>query len=236
MPAPLLARSIKIPQMAAAGVSVPRESPSCLLPLWECLQEQQEVCQTTCFVKELLLNWDSEHVRFCAWPLRAESVPYSLPAQLNNKPHWFPSQASWGLIFTVVDPWAEEPDVKWRPLHSSGRASVAVISLLFVGRWPRGDQTRPSFLHPSCLSHGGSFYLRWWKMFFSGLQVVLIGSHPISSCSFGVPVGGGEPRVFFLLYYLNLSPLPISGCSSWDIVKVKKKNQKQLKDWACTRM
>lgn len=55
-------------------------------------------------------------------------------------------------------------------------------------------------------------------MFFSGLQVVLIGSHPISSCSFGVPVGGGEPRVFFLLHHLNLSSLPISGCSSWDIV------------------
>lgn len=67
-------------------------------------------------------------------------------------------------------------------------------------------------------------------MFFSGLQVVLIGSHPISSCSFGVPVGGREPRVFFLLHHLNLSSLPISGCSSWDIVKVKKKKKKQLKD------
>ena len=59
-------------------------------------------------------------------------------------------------------------------------------------------------------------------MFSSGLQVVLIGSHPISSCGFGVPVKGGEPRVFFLLHHLNLSPLPIPGRSSWDIVKVKK--------------
>lgn len=64
-------------------------------------------------------------------------------------------------------------------------------------------------------------------MFSSRLQVILIGGHPISSCSFLVPVGGGEPRVFFLFHHLKLSPLPISGCSSWDIVKVKNKQTKK---------
>ena len=43
-------------------------------------------------------------------------------------------------------------------------------------------------------------------MFSSGLQVVLIGSHPISSCGFGVPVSGGELRVF-LLCHLGRGPL-----------------------------
>lgn len=68
-------------------------------------------------------------------------------------------------------------------------------------------------------------------MFSSRLQVILIGGHPISSCSFLMPVGGGEPRVFFLFHHLKLSPLPISGCSSWNIVKVKNKqtNKKTMK-------
>lgn len=113
--------------------------------------------------------------------------------------------------------------MEWGPLHSSGRASVAVISLLFAGRWSRGTRlAQVSSILPACLMEAPSLYLWWWKMFSSGLQVVLIGSHPISSCGFGVPVKGGEPRVFFLLHHLNLSPLPIPGRSSWDIVKVKK--------------
>ena len=152
MPAPLLARSIRIPKVAAAALSVPGESPSCFLPLWEHLQGQQEVCQTTCFVKELLLNWVSEHVTLCMTFKSRVSVPYSLPALLNSKPHWFPSQASWGPIFTVADPWAEEPDVEWGPLHSPGRASAFVIFLLFVGRWLRGTRLdQVSFILPTCL-------------------------------------------------------------------------------------
>lgn len=90
------------------------------------------------------------------------SVPYSLPALLNNKPHWFPSQASWGPIFTVADPWAEKPHVECGPLHSSGRASVFVISLLFVGRWLRGTRLdQVSFILPTCLmeAHGKCFPL-----------------------------------------------------------------------------
>ena len=35
-------------------------------------------------------------------------------------------------------------------------------------------------------------------MFSASLQVVLITSRSVNSCSFGAPVGGGELRVFLL--------------------------------------
>ena len=54
-------------QMAAISIRVPRESPSCLLPLQEALQDQQ-------LGLTVPLCWDSEQVRFCVCPLRAESL------------------------------------------------------------------------------------------------------------------------------------------------------------------
>ena len=42
-------------------------SPSCLLPLWETLQDQQ-VGLTQAPFKFLPLFWDSKHMRFCMYP------------------------------------------------------------------------------------------------------------------------------------------------------------------------
>ena len=55
------------------SVCVPRVSPSCLLPLWETLQDQQVGPRQASF-KLLLLPWVLERVWFCECPLRVESV------------------------------------------------------------------------------------------------------------------------------------------------------------------
>ena len=59
--------------MAVINVSISRRSTSCLLPFWEALLDQQ-VRLTQAPFKLLPLLWDSEHVRFCMHPLRAESL------------------------------------------------------------------------------------------------------------------------------------------------------------------
>ena len=66
--------------------------------------------------KLLPLHWDSEHVRCCMHPLRMESVSYSLLALPNVSPANFQSQTLWGLIFSVQNPHAGEPDVGLGPL------------------------------------------------------------------------------------------------------------------------
>ena len=53
-----------------------------------------------------------------------------------------------------------------------------------------------------------SLYLELWKVFSASLQII-VGSCSISGCNFGVPIGGGELRVF-LLCHLGYTPLPPS--------------------------
>ena len=50
--------------LASNSVYVPRVSCSCLLPLWEILQDQQ-VGLTQAPFKLLLLPWVPEYMRFC---------------------------------------------------------------------------------------------------------------------------------------------------------------------------
>ena len=59
--------------MAVANIYVLRVSTSCLLPLWETLQDQQVILTQDLF-KLLLLTWVPECVRFCVCPLRVESL------------------------------------------------------------------------------------------------------------------------------------------------------------------
>ena len=79
-----------------------------------------------------------------------------------------------------------------------GKTSAIVLILLLVGCLPGAvglDCTLylcPSY--PSCLDP--SLYLLLWKIFSTGIQVILIDSCSLSSCHLGMPVGGGKFRVF----------------------------------------
>ena len=94
-------------------MSVSSVSSSCLLPLWEALQDQQ-VGLIQALFKLLFLPWVLEHVRFCVHFLRVESISHSPLALLKLSPAGLPSQTFWGLIFPVQDPWAVESDVGFR--------------------------------------------------------------------------------------------------------------------------
>ena len=59
--------------MAATIASIYRVSSSCLLPLWEALQDQQ-VSLTQAPFELLLFPWVPECVRFCVYPLGVESL------------------------------------------------------------------------------------------------------------------------------------------------------------------
>ena len=59
--------------MPSTSVYVPRGSSSCLLPLWEALQDQQ-VGLTWGPFKLLPLHWVLEHVGFCVSSIRLESL------------------------------------------------------------------------------------------------------------------------------------------------------------------
>ena len=60
-------------QMAATSFLISRGSPSCLLHLWEALQEQL-VGLTLPPFKLLPLYWDLNHVRFSVTLFRVESL------------------------------------------------------------------------------------------------------------------------------------------------------------------
>ena len=72
--------------MSVASVTVPRGSPSCLLLLWEALQDQQ-VGLTQAPSQLLPLFWVAEQVRYYALPLRVESLFPMVFWSPKHKPH-----------------------------------------------------------------------------------------------------------------------------------------------------
>ena len=87
------------------------------------------------------------------------------------------------------------------PPHFLGRTSATLIILSFVGAYLGCG---------CCLYHVSApfpflvevpfLYLQQWKIFSASLQVILIDSCSKNSHNLGVPVGGGEFRVFPLCY------------------------------------
>ena len=76
----------------------PQGESSCLLPLWEALQDQQLPLVQAPF-KLLLQPWVLEHVRCCMSPLRAVSISYgplALP-KVSSADHQSP--IFWEIIF-----------------------------------------------------------------------------------------------------------------------------------------
>ena len=105
--------------MGAGSIYVPRVRSSCLLPLWEALQDQQVGLTQAPFTLRLLPQ-DSEHVRFCVHPLRVESMSPSPVALLKVSSAGFQSQMFWGFVFLAQNPRAGDSEVGLRPLASWG--------------------------------------------------------------------------------------------------------------------
>ena len=80
-----------------------------------------------------------------------------------------------------------------------GENLAIVIILPFVGHLPRGMNLDYIV---SLLLLRVSFFISLVLENLSSLQVICINSCSVNSCNFGVPMGGGELRVF-LCYHLG---------------------------------
>ena len=193
--------------MAAANLCVHSRSPSCLLPLWEALQDQQ-VGLTQSPFKLLPLCWVLECVRFCIHLLEAECL-FPTTLWLSHTQFLLACEAStWGSSSqcrTLLPQlgnliWVSEPSLfgkNFFPLSSHLWVAHLRVWVLTI------------CLHSSYPSH--CMYL--FKIFSGSLQVILIHSHSVSSCHFGVLMGGGKFRVF-LLCPLGYNP-PILATPSY---------------------
>ena len=149
----------------------------------------------------MLLCWDSQAWEILLTPFKSGvSVSYSPPALPNISLAVFESQPFGDLIFLVQDPrlgaWcgAQTP-------HSSGMTSAVVIFFLLVNHQPRVwsllESVSTSLTH---LMVAPSLYVYLQKIFSAGLYVILRVSCSVNICNFGVPMGGGELRVFLLCH------------------------------------
>ena len=115
----------------------PQVDLSCLLSLQVALQNQQ-VGLTQSPFKLLILCWYSEHVRFCANPLRVESLFLTaLQSSCTQAPLSFKAWCSGACLPNARPPgWGTRCGAQ--TLHSLGRTSAVVIILLFVGHLAKG--------------------------------------------------------------------------------------------------
>ena len=86
------------PQNGRFQCRCPQGESSCLLPLWEALQDQQLPLTQAPF-KLLLQYWVLEHVRFCMPALRVESITHGSLALPKVSPACLQSQMLWENIF-----------------------------------------------------------------------------------------------------------------------------------------
>ena len=107
------------PQSGCLQCLCPQGESSCLLPLWEALQDQQLPLTPDPF-KLLLQPWVLEHVRFCMPPLRVESASHGPLVLPKLSPASLQSQMFWETIFLVQDSWAWEPYMVLRSLPPWG--------------------------------------------------------------------------------------------------------------------
>ena len=155
LPAPRSTWLNELLNMTVTSIYVPRVRSSCLLPLWEALQDQQ-VGLTQASFKLLILPWVSEHVRLCGHCLRVESTSHSPLALLKVSLTGLQSQTLWGLVFPVQD---EEAQCGAWITHSLGRSSATVIILPFVSHPPGGMGLGSTIALPSYPSPCCSFFI-----------------------------------------------------------------------------
>lgn len=142
----------------------------------------------------LPLCWDSVYMWFLFAPFYRVSVSTALPfsyVQAAKLDAGFQSWMFWGLVFLLQGPQAMEPSMGlefltlWRkPLQ------LWLFSCMWVAC--SGDMNPDVLpLQPSYLSHCGYFiYLLVVEIFSVNLHIVLINSCCVSSCNFGMSIGG----------------------------------------------
>ena len=141
-------------------------------------------------------------MRFCAHPLRVESVSYSLLTLQYASPAGLEIQTFWGLIFLVQHPQAGEPNVGLNPSLLGENLCNCNYSPI-CGSLTQG--------YESWLYHVSAPPMHLIMVPFLYLQLCqcLGCSHrpfSVNRCYFCVPMGGGELKVF-LLSILATSPL-----------------------------
>ena len=106
--------------MAATSVFVPTVSCSCLLPLWETLQDQQ-VGHDPGFYQVIT---SALGPRACEilYALFVKSFPPRPLKLLKVSPAGLQSQMLWGLLFLLQDPKAGETNVGLKPLTPLGES------------------------------------------------------------------------------------------------------------------
>ena len=156
------------------SVYVPRVSPSCILPLWEALQDQKAVLTHAPF-KLLLLPWVSEHVRFCVCPLIVESVSYNPPTLAKASPTGLQSQIFWHFSSWCRTPGLGSPVWGLDPSFL-GKNLAIVIIFQSVGHLSKGmslDYITPPALQPLSL---------WFLFTFLVVEVLFCWSSGRSHC------------------------------------------------------
>ena len=157
----------------------------------------------------LPLYLDFKSVRFCLYPLRAESISYNSLALPNISPDvCFKSRHSGNLSSQCRTP-------RVRSLMGDLDPSFLEQEDFYNGHTPPvcGAATpgRVSWLYrvsipPTCLIVIPFCVSSYGKIFSASLQVILIDGCSVSSCNFGVPMGGDEFRVSLFHHLSCLSP------------------------------
>ena len=124
-------------------------------------------------------------------------IPYHFFRSLGCNPYWFSKPDIWELIAPLYIPRVEVPDIGHKPLASPGQSldsgdpSLLWVSTPGLGFWWDHVSTSPTHLNVVILFFVVGEQFSYFQFFFRRNS---------STCSFGVPVGEGEFRIF-------LSPL-----------------------------
>ena len=129
-----------------------------------------------------------------------------------SKPHWLSKPNVVGACFSS-ESWAGEHNMVLGPLAPWGGSLQLWLSSFFVGcslTYMGLDCSGSLFL--LSVSYWLLIYIFRFRRFFCVfLQGNFMDSCSVNSCNFGMPVGGGELRVFLLCHL---------GCSTYFIVLI----------------
>lgn len=122
--------------MASSGISIPRNCPRCLLPLWRILQDQQAGLIQAPF-KSMPLWGELELERFCVH-LYEQSLYFPQPSSSPvHNPCWPSKPDVLGTCLPVVGSLSREAWYgAWSP-HLPGKPFTIVTIFPFVGHLPR---------------------------------------------------------------------------------------------------
>lgn len=178
--------------MAAVITSIHRKIPSCTLPLQEGFQDEQ-VGLTQALFKLLLLYLDLDSFEILHSPCQSQVCFLQPSGSSQNKPLWF-----------------SKPDVLEAHLPSAGSLGCRVSDPSILGEdfcscaysfhlWVTFPNVCPdyiAFLAPCPFCCGFPFMSLVVENIFYYSSVMIIDGFSVTTCNSGVPVVGGEFKVF----------------------------------------